>query len=96
MNVEFKRKGLVFKSVNFNCDAELCLRFREDSFLESFGTTKPFYEKDATGNQYLEWLKNKIGPSYTAKHIWYQNQIIGQMELGRRKIEDEFGYVNLY
>jgi len=53
MKVEVKIEDLFFKPINFDSDTELCIRFREDSFLESFGTTEPFYEKDATGNQYI-------------------------------------------
>jgi len=87
---------LIFTPINFENHASLCVKFRADSFLESFGTTEPFFEVDTDGVQYIEWLKGRIGATYNGLHIWYQGNIIGQLELGRRKIEDNFGYVNLY
>ncbi len=96
MSIIYQSNELIFKPIDFLNHADFCIQFRADSFLVSFGTTEPFYEEDANGSKYIEWLKNKIGPTYSAFHIWYQDQLIGQMELGRRKTDDEFGYVNLY
>lgn len=89
--------NLIFKNINFEHDSGICIKFREDSTFTSFGVTEPFHEHDGKGSQrYLDWLKKRIGSDYKGIHIWYEDQIIGQLELGRRKKEDSFGYVNLY
>ena len=88
---------ITFKNIDFEKDAELCIQFRADSYLISFGSTDAFFEKDGKGDQrYIAWLKDRIGATYAGFHIWHQDKIIGQIEMGRRLPEDQFGYINLY
>lgn len=89
-------KNLEFKKIDLEKNAALCVAFRADSFLESFGTEEPFYETDPKGEVYLKWLAEKMSGVYHGVHIWYENQIIGQIEAGIRQEEDDFGYINLY
>lgn len=90
-------ENLSFLPINFELHSELCIKFRSDSFICSFGTADPFLEDDGLGSQkYLEWLKSKNCENYGTFHIWRGQQIIGQLELGERKTIDDFGYVNLY
>lgn len=45
----------------------------------------------------MEWLKQKlsIDPA-SAVHVWADNKIIGQMELGAYRNDPQVGYVHLY
>jgi GNAT superfamily N-acetyltransferase len=90
-------KALTFLPINLDLHSDLCIRFRSDSFVESFGSDKPFFEEDGLGDaRYLDWLKSRISTRYGGFHIWLNGEIVGQMELGERKNEDDFGYINLY
>jgi len=89
---------LLFQSIDLSKTSDLCIRFREDSFVASFGDATKFYEDDHKGaERYLEWLRNKISKdSASAVHIWEGSTIIGQMELGVFKNDPDVGNVNLY
>jgi ribosomal protein S18 acetylase RimI-like enzyme len=90
--------NLSVKPIQLDIHKNVCISFREDSFIVSFGDAKKFYEDDNSGaEKYIEWLKNKISqdPS-TVVHIWQDNLIIGQMELGLLNNDPTCGYVNLY
>ncbi len=90
------KEKLEFKDIDFERHSELCIKFRADSFFESFGTDEPFYENDNTGEVYINWLKSKVSETYKAMHVWFEGKIIGQLEFGKRNVDDPFGYVNLY
>ena len=89
---------LTFKTIDLSKTSELCIRFREDSFMTSFGSTDRFHEEDNKGSiRYIEWLQKKILDNpYSAVHIWESEKIIGQIELGSMKSEPDCGYVNLF
>lgn len=89
---------LSVKPIQLNIHQDICISFREDSFIVSFGDAKKFHQDDGKGmDRYVEWLKNKISQdSYSAVHIWQNNTIIGQMELGLLRDDPTCGYVNLY
>ncbi len=90
-------QSLEFHPINFELHCDLCIKFRADSFLCSFNTEKPFWEKDGLGGErYISWLKNKISVRFSAFHVWKDKKIIGQLELGERRPNDDFGYINLY
>ncbi len=89
--------NIEFKQIDLALHAEICMKFRADSFFCSFGTENTFWEEDGLGGErYLNWLKTKIGENYSGFHLWQNEEIIGQIELGLRKPGDDFGYVNLY
>lgn len=90
--------NLEFKTVNLAEDSEISVKFREDSFVASFGNADLFYEEDGKGDiRYLEFLAKKIqtDPRF-AVHVWENDQIIGQVEIGTLRTDPSIGYVNLY
>ena len=89
---------LQFRPVDIELHANICISFREDSFVVSFGNTEKFYEEDGKGaERYIDWLRAKITiDQRTVIHIWYEKEIIGQMELGRLREDPSTGYVNLF
>lgn len=86
------------KPVDLEAHKDICIAFREDSFVASFGNPDKFFEADGKGaDRYIEWLRAKIEKDpRTVVHVWEQDTIIGQMEFGRLKSEPTYGYVNLY
>jgi len=91
-------ENISFKTIDLENDQETTLKFREDSFRESFGDANRFFEADGQGHiRYLKWLREKIekNPHY-AVHVWVRDQIVGQVELGVLKGDPSIGYVNLY
>lgn len=94
---EFCMEQLKFLPINFALHSDLCIKFRSDAFVASFGTDKPFWEDDGLGDvRYLDWLKSRDSDRYGAFHIWEYEKIIGQLELGEKKAGDDAGYVHLY
>lgn len=91
-------QALIIKPVQLNLHADLCVSFREDSFVVSFGDAKKFYEEDGKGaERYIQWLQSKIEKDpKSVVHVWQSNQIIGQIELGLVRSDPSCGYVNLY
>jgi len=89
---------LKIQPVDFKNHLETCIRFREDSFIVSFGSADRFYEEDGKGGErYIDRLKQKYEQDpESVVHIWHGNEIIGQMELGQFRIDPSRGYVNLY
>jgi RimJ/RimL family protein N-acetyltransferase len=89
---------LSFQPIDLSLTTDLCIRFREDSFVSSFGDASKFYQADGKGaEKYIEWLRGKISndPS-CAVHVWLDSTIIGQMELGVFNSDPTVGYVYLY
>jgi len=85
-----------FLPINLEQDREICLKFRIDSYVVSFGSALNF-EKDGGASHYKEWLSKKIKNNpYSAVHIHLDKKIIGQIELGQMKSDLETGMVNLY
>lgn len=85
-----------FLPIDIERDWDLCLKFRLDSFVVSFGSPDNFY-RDGGETHYKEWLSQKIKSNpYSAVHVYFDGKIIGQMELGKIKTEPEIGLVNLY
>ena len=89
---------LTFKPIDLAATTAICIRFREDSFVASFGDSAKFHEADGKGaERYIEWLRAKISKDpASAVHVWKGAEIIGQMELGVFKNEPGVGNVNLY
>ncbi|KAM3099112.1 GNAT family N-acetyltransferase [Phormidesmis sp. 146-12] len=88
---------LEFKPINLELHQELCIQFRADSFVCSFGSSDRFYQEDASGAKYLQWLKQRMTEMpNSCVHIWKGEQIIGQIEMQRWRLNPEAGYVNLF
>src|SRR5690606_10452224 len=89
-------KRLAFRPIDLDSHASVCVVFRRDSFICSFGVDGFFNEAGPDGVDYIERLRMR-----TAKfpdghvHVWDGDEIVGQMEM---QIVDEprRGYVNLF
>jgi ribosomal protein S18 acetylase RimI-like enzyme len=89
---------LTFKPIDLRAAAALCVRFREDSFVVSFGHAEDFHEPDGRGaERYLAWVEARqaLDPSFCT-HVWLDGAIVGQLEFGPGGDEAAIGYVNLY
>lgn len=86
------------KPIQLYHHADICISFREDSFVVSFGDAQKFYEEDGRGaERYVQWLRSKIEKDpQSVVHIWQSDQIVGQIELGLVRSDPSCGYVNLY
>jgi GNAT superfamily N-acetyltransferase len=90
---------LVIKSARLELHGEICIRFREDSFIISFGNADKFHEVTGDGAaKYLESLKERSSRNPDAiLHVWHESEIVGQIELGDSfRGDTTCGYVNLF
>jgi ribosomal protein S18 acetylase RimI-like enzyme len=90
------RARLVFAPIDLDAHASICVEFRRDSFICSFGADRFFEEAGPEGAHYIERLRirtAKFRDGYV--HAWLADTIVGQLEL---QILDEprIGYVNLF
>ncbi|MES2963852.1 MAG: GNAT family N-acetyltransferase [Bdellovibrionota bacterium] len=89
---------LKFVPVDLKTQEDLCVRFSEDAFIESFGDANRFHEEDGKGGErYRVWLRNRLAEDPNSTVIVYAgSRIIGQVTSGRSKADPTTGYVNLY
>lgn len=90
--------NIEFKPIDLEKDRDMVIKFREDSFVCSFGSNEKFWaENGPNAELYIEWLTAKIkNAPFSAVHIWLGDRIVGQMELGTFKRDPSVGYINLY
>jgi RimJ/RimL family protein N-acetyltransferase len=89
-------ESLYFAPIDLGEHAELCVRFRLDSYVCSFGSSARFYADNNTDQGYVDWLQRRMHDlSGSCVHLWRGTQIIGQLELGRSCANSHIGYVNL-
>lgn len=92
-----KKTSLLFKPIDLLQTRDLCVQFRKDSFIASFGSDEKTWPQAFDANMYLEWLENKQKKDlHAAVHVWLDDKIIGQLELGSIKDHPTIGYVSLY
>jgi ribosomal protein S18 acetylase RimI-like enzyme len=85
---------LEFKPIDLKTHLDTVIRFREDSFVCSYGSPERF---EAQKDQYLAAIERKLDTDpRTAVHVWQGDEIVGQVELGSHKMNPSIGYVNLY
>ncbi len=91
-------QNITAKPVQLSLHKDICILFRADSFVVSFGDAKKFHEEDGKGaERYIEWLQAKIDKDpLSVVHIWQDNQIIGQIEMGGPFKDPTCGFINLY
>lgn len=90
-------KTITFLPINLDLHSNLCIKFRADAFVSSFGTDQLFFEEDGLGDaRYLDWLRSRNPDRYGIFHIWQKEKIIGQLELGESKTSGDAGYVHLF
>ena len=99
---------LVFEPIDLHAHTDICIRFRADSFRCSFGTTEAFHGPDAqtptkvfpggeSVEEYVEWLAKRMEDiPGSCVHVWQRGTIIGQIEMGRFRLDPTIGYVNLF
>jgi GNAT superfamily N-acetyltransferase len=88
---------LHFAPIDLGKHARLCIEFRLDSYVCSFGTTDKFYVDNTNEQAYVDWLRVSMQElPGSCVHLWQGAEIIGQLELQRSVTGPEIGYVNLY
>ena len=89
---------LEFLPIDLEKHQDVCLKFREDSFVVSFGSAASFYGSDGEGaERYLEWLKQRMSEiPGSCVHVWDGEHIIGQIEMRKSRDDAQAGYVNLF
>ena len=87
---------LAFKPIDLDAHASVCVAFRRDTFICSFGTDRFDDEAGPDGAYYLGQLRQrttKFPDGYV--HLWDGDRIVGQMEMQIRE-EPRIGYANLF
>lgn len=90
--------NLVFRPIDLETHAELCVHFRRDAFTCSFndGAKRFALESGEHGQAYLKWLKKRIiACPESCVHVFDGQEIIGQIETELRG-QEKLGYVYLF
>ena len=89
-------KRIVFKPIDLDAHAPVCVAFRRDTYICSFGEDGFFNEAGPNGVDYIDWLRLRIikFPDGCV-HAWHGDKIVGQMEMQILE-EPRRGYVNLF
>lgn len=96
MGVGLERGSLVFKPIDFDAHSRVCVEFRRDTFISSFGWDGFFAKEGARGENYLRRLQARSlrFPDGNV-HAWYEVEIVGQLEM--RVLDDRrCGHVSLF
>jgi GNAT superfamily N-acetyltransferase len=89
--------SLNFAAIDLGEHADLCVAFRLDSYVCSFGTTDHFYVDNTNEREYVDWLRARMQElPGSCVHLWRGARIIGQLEMGGSRAGAEIGHVNLY
>lgn len=98
MTEESLTPALEFRPVDLDAHLDVCQRFRIDTHLCAFGSADRFHNSDGRGAEsYAAWLRQKARelPGCLV-HLWQQDKIVGQIEMGRLASDPATGYVNLF
>lgn len=89
---------LEFRKIDIDRHGETCVRFRADSFVESFGSSDAFFrEAGPDGSSYLVGLRAKMEEwAGSCVHAWHANEIVGQIELRRSRVDQASAHVLLF
>jgi ribosomal protein S18 acetylase RimI-like enzyme len=98
---------LIFEPIDLHAHADFCIRFRADSFFASFGKNEAFHAEDAQSptmiypgesvEEYMDWIAKRMNDiPGSCVHVWQRGVIIGQVEMGRFRLDPSIGYVNLF
>ena len=96
MSVGLGRGVLVFKAIDFDAHAHVCIACRRDTFLSSFGWDGFFAKDGDEGANYLKRLRAHSSRFPDGNvHAWDDGEIVGQLEM--RVLEDpRRGHVSLF
>jgi ribosomal protein S18 acetylase RimI-like enzyme len=86
-----------FLPIDLEAHADLCIQFRVDTYVCSFGDAERFWQEGGeNGERYLEFLRQRLAVfPQGCVHAWRGDEIIGQLEM-RPPDEKRPGYVNLF
>ena len=91
---------LRFEPIDLARHKELCLEFKIDTFVVSFGNAERFYGPHREGiDLYLKQLEGRLlDDRACCVHVWLGGEIIGQIEAVIRELSsgEVGGYVSLY
>lgn len=89
--------NLKFFKIDFNKDRDIAIQFRADSFIVSFGSDASFWGDDGKrADEYIETISARDPKEFGAFHVWMDEIIVGQVELGLIGSDKSWGYVYLY
>jgi ribosomal protein S18 acetylase RimI-like enzyme len=96
MSVGLGRDVLVFKPIDFDAHGDLCIAFRRDTFISSFGWDGFFAKDGDKGESYLNRLRAHSSRFPDGNvHVWDDGAIVGQLEM--RVLDDpRCGHVSLF
>jgi GNAT superfamily N-acetyltransferase len=89
---------LHFQPIDVTRHFDLCVQFRVDTQIASFGSEERFWKMAGEGAaQYRAWLVDRIGKSPEGcVHAFEGSAIVGQIEMGLDREVADAGYVNLF
>lgn len=89
-----KHYELLLKPIDLSRHSDTCVEFREDSFVQSFGSPDRFQRLGA--EEYVRWLGSKI-EAYPGSccHLWLEDMIVGQLEVGGASHDSSLGWIFL-
>ena len=88
----------MFRVIDLDRHADLCVEFRADSFAASFGDAGRFHGEDGQGaDRYLAWLRDAIR-DFPGGHVhaWLGDEVVGQIEMRLPGESPGAGHVHLY
>jgi ribosomal protein S18 acetylase RimI-like enzyme len=88
--------ALAFKPIDFDAHSHLCIAFRRDTFISSFGWDGFFVKDGDEGANYLKRLQAHSSRFPDGNvHVWADGEIVGQLEM--RVLDDtRRGHVSLF
>src|SRR5262249_41290753 len=89
---------LRFAPIDLDVHSGVCIDFRADAFICSFGTSQEFHGADGKGaERYVAALRRRLLElPGCAIHVWSAGTIVGQIEMDRFLLDPSIGYVSLY
>ena len=96
VSVRLARGVLVFKPIDFEWHGHVCIAFRRDTFISSFGWDGFFAKDGDQGENYLRRLRAHSSRFPDGNvHAWDAGEIVGQLEM--RVLDDpRRGHVSLF
>jgi ribosomal protein S18 acetylase RimI-like enzyme len=92
------RGVLRFAPIDLDAHGDISVRFKQEAFLVSFGSTDPFdqvYGSDP--ENYLNLIRHGLQRDpESCVHVWRGQSIVGQVELSTQSPFPSAGYVHLY
>lgn len=92
------KAALVFRAIDLDRHASLCVEFRADSYVCGDGDALRFWATAGpNGQDYLGKLATYMKAlSGSCVHAWLDNQVVGQIEMIRDPSDASAGKVNLF